>query len=254
MASFEDTTAVITGAGSGIGRTTALEFADRGADVVVADVDVEGGEGTASRIEDAGGDAVFVETDVTDPDEAEAMVDTAVEEYGRLDYAFNNAGIGGEQADVAEYPPEQWRAVIDVNLVGVFNCMRAELRRMKRQDAGGAVVNNASVLGKVGFETSSGYVAAKHGVLGLTKTAALENAEAGVRVNAVCPGFIETPLLKAGGITTDPEVRAAIEGRHAMNRLGTPEEVSGAVLWLCSDEASFVTGESLDVEGGYLSR
>ena len=254
MASFEDTTAVVTGAGSGIGRTTAVEFADRGADVVVADVDVEGGEGTVSRIEDAGGDAVFVETDVTDPDEAEAMVDTAVEEYGRLDYAFNNAGIGGEQAEVAEYPPEQWRAVIDVNLVGVFNCMRAEIRRMTRQDAGGAVVNNASVLGKVGFETSSGYVAAKHGVLGLTKTAALENAEAGVRVNAVCPGFIETPLLEAGGITTDPEIRADIEGRHAMNRLGTPEEVTGAVLWLCSDEASFVTGESLDIEGGYLSR
>ena len=254
MASFEDTTAVVTGAGSGIGRTTAVEFADRGADVVVADVDVAGGEGTVSRIEDAGGDAVFVETDVTDPDEAEAMVDTAVEEYGRLDYAFNNAGIGGEQADVAEYPPEQWRAVIDVNLVGVFNCMRAEIRRMTRQDAGGAVVNNASVLGKVGFETSSGYVAAKHGVLGLTKTAALENAEVGVRVNAVCPGFIETPLLEAGGITTDPEIRADIEGRHAMNRLGTPEEVVGAVLWLCSDEASFVTGESLDIEGGYLSR
>lgn len=254
MASFEDTTAVVTGAGSGIGRTTAVEFADRGADVVVADVDVEGGEGTVSRIEDTGGDAVFVETDVTDPDEAEAMVDSAVEEYGRLDYAFNNAGIGGEQADVAEYPPEQWRAVIDVNLVGVFNCMRAEIRRMTRQDAGGAVVNNASVLGKVGFETSSGYVAAKHGVLGLTKTAALENAEAGVRVNAVCPGFIETPLLEAGGITTDPEIRADIEGRHAMNRLGTPEEVAGAVLWLCSDEASFVTGESLDIEGGYLSR
>jgi len=254
MASFEDTTAVVTGAGSGIGRTTAVEFADRGADVVVADVDVEGGEGTVSRIEDAGGDAVFVETDVTDPDEAEAMVDTAVEEYGRLDYAFNNAGIGGEQAEVAEYPPEQWRAVIDVNLVGVFNCLRAEIRRMTRQDAGGAVVNNASVLGKVGFETSSGYVAAKHGVLGLTKTAALENAEAGVRVNAVCPGFIETPLLEAGGITTDPEIRADIEGRHAMNRLGTPEEVAGAVLWLCSDEASFVTGESLDIEGGYLSR
>ena len=254
MASFEDTTAVVTGAGSGIGRTTAVEFADRGADVVVADVDVEGGEGTVSRVEDAGGDAVFVETDVTDPDEAEAMVDTAVEEYGRLDYAFNNAGIGGEQAEVAEYPPEQWRAVIDVNLVGVFNCMRAEIRRMTRQDAGGAVVNNASVLGKVGFETSSGYVAAKHGVLGLTKTAALENAEVGVRVNAVCPGFIETPLLEAGGITTDPEIRADIEGRHAMNRLGTPEEVAGAVLWLCSDEASFVTGESLDIEGGYLSR
>ena len=254
MASFEDTTAVVTGAGSGIGRTTAVEFADRGADVVVADVDVEGGEGTVSRVEDAGGDAVFVETDVTDPNEAEAMVDTAVEEYGRLDYAFNNAGIGGEQAEVAEYPPEQWRAVIDVNLVGVFNCMRAEIRRMTRQDAGGAVVNNASVLGKVGFETSSGYVAAKHGVLGLTKTAALENAEVGVRVNAVCPGFIETPLLEAGGITTDPEIRADIEGRHAMNRLGTPEEVAGAVLWLCSDEASFVTGESLDIEGGYLSR
>jgi NAD(P)-dependent dehydrogenase (short-subunit alcohol dehydrogenase family) len=254
MVSFEEAVAVVTGAGSGIGRTTALEFADRGTSVVVADIDTEGGKETVRQVADSGEDAVFVETDVTDPDDTQAMVDTAVEEYGHLDFAFNNAGIGGEQAEVTDYPTEQWQAVIDVNLVGVFNCVQAEISQMQKQDSGGVVVNNSSVLGQVGFETSSGYVAAKHGVLGLTKTVALENAEKGVRVNAVCPGFIETPLLEEGGITSDPEVRKEIESRHAMNRLGTPEEVANAVLWLCNDEASFVTGEVLGVEGGYLSQ
>lgn len=252
MVSFDEAVAVITGAGSGIGRTTAMQFAERGTSVVVADVNVEGGEETVSDIEDAGGDAVFVETDVTDPEEIQGMVETAVDEFGRLDYAFNNAGIGGAQAAVADYPTEKWQAVIDVNLVGVFNCMKAEIGRMREQDDGGVVVNNASVLGKVGFEMSSGYVAAKHGVLGLTKTAALENGESGVRVNAVCPGFIETPLLEAGGITSDPEVREQIENRHAMKRLGRTEEVASAVLWLCDDSASFVTGEAVAVDGGYL--
>ncbi|MFB6109553.1 MAG: glucose 1-dehydrogenase [Halodesulfurarchaeum sp.] len=254
MVSITEAVAVVTGGGSGIGRRTAIEFADRGAAVVVADVDVDGGEETVSRIEDDGGEATFVETDVTDPAASRAMVDRAVEAYGRLDIAFNNAGIGGEQAPVAEYAPDDWQTVIDVNLVGVFNCMRAEISRMLEQEAGGVVVNNSSVLGQVGFETSSGYVAAKHGVLGLTKTAALEYAESGIRVNAVCPGFIETPLLEEGGITSDPELRSAIEGRHAMNRLGTPAEVANAVVWLSSDEASFVTGEALGVEGGYLSQ
>lgn len=251
MVSFTESTALITGGGSGIGETTALEFADRGANVVVADLDPEGGEATVERIEDDGGDALFVETDVSDPESATAMVDATVEEYGQLDFAFNNAGIGGAQAPVAEYPAEEWQQVIDVNLVGVFNCVTAELEQMQSQESGGAIVNNASVLGKVGFATSSAYSAAKHGVLGLTKSTALENGETGVRINAVCPGFIETPLL---GETMDEAEREQLAGLHAANRLGTPQEVADAVAWLCTDEASFVTGEALGVDGGYLSQ
>ncbi|GAA0309275.1 NAD(P)-dependent dehydrogenase (short-subunit alcohol dehydrogenase family) [Halarchaeum rubridurum] len=246
--------ALVTGGGSGIGRETALEFAAEGARVVVADVDVKGGEGTIADIEADGGDALFVETDVTDAAETEAMVEAAVEEYGSLDYAFNNAGIGGDSATVEEYDAESWESVIDVNLVGVFKCMQAEIAQMKQQDAGGVVVNNSSILGQVGFATSSGYVAAKHGVLGLTKTAALENGETGVRVNAVCPGFIDTPLLREGGMEEGSELREQIANKHAMNRLGTPEEVASAVLWLCDDDASFVTGEALGVDGGYLAQ
>lgn len=254
MASLSDTVAVVTGGSSGIGEETALTFAERGASVVVADLDEEGGQAVVEAIESDGGDAIFTETDVTDPESTAAMVETAVEEFGGLDHAFNNAGIGGPQEPVHEVDPDKWASVVDVNLQGVFNCLQAELRQMQTQDSGGAIVNNASVLGKVGFAGASGYVAAKHGVLGLTKTAALENGETGVRINAVCPGFIETPLLEAGGITSDPDLRKTIEERHAMNRLGTPEEVADAVVWLSSDEASFVTGEAMGVEGGYLSQ
>jgi NAD(P)-dependent dehydrogenase (short-subunit alcohol dehydrogenase family) len=254
MSQFTDSVAIVTGGGSGIGRTTALAFAERGVNVVIADIDVEGGRETVTQIKETGGEASFVETDVTDPAATEATVETAVAEYGRLDYAFNNAGIGGGETSVAVTDPDDWQEVIDVNLVGVFNSMQPEIKQMQKQESGGAIVNNSSVFGKVGFSESSGYTAAKHGVLGLTKSAALENGETGIRINAVCPGVIETPFLEDTDLMNEPGVRDQLEERHAMNRLGTPEEIAEAVLWLCSDDASFVTGEALSIDGGYLSQ
>ncbi|MFC4357655.1 glucose 1-dehydrogenase [Halobium salinum] len=250
---FHDRVAVVTGGSTGIGRATAEAFAEAGAAVVIGDVNDEEAEATVESIRQGGGEATAVHADVTDAAAVAAMVETAVDEYGGLDFAFNNAGIGGEQAKTADYSEDGWQRVLDVNLTGVWRCMREQLPRMV-EDGGGVVVNNASILGKVGFETAPAYVAAKHGLLGLTKTAALEYAGADVRVNAVCPGFVDTPLLEQGGLTTDQEMRGQIEGLHAMNRLGTPEEIADAVCWLCSDGASFTTGAALDVEGGYLSR
>ncbi|POG56329.1 SDR family oxidoreductase [Haloferax marisrubri] len=252
MTQFDTEVAVVTGAGSGIGRATAEAFAAEGARVVVSDVNVEGGEETVARIEEAGGTATFVETDVTDGDAVAAMVETAVSEYGRLDFACNNAGVGGAQKPAADLSFDEWQQVIDVNLNGVWRSMRHEIPAMLDGD-GGVVVNMASILGKVGFANASAYVAAKHGVLGLTKTAAIEYAEQGVRVNAVCPGFVDTPLLGEGGLD-DPEARKGIESLHPMNRLGDVDEIASAVVWLCSDGASFTTGEALTVDGGYTSR
>ena len=251
---FDGRVAAVTGGASGIGRETAIQFAKSGASVVVADVDDEKGKEVVADIEDAGGDAVYVHTDVTDMDEVEAMVETAVEEFGRLDYGVNNAGIGGDEVPAGDVEEESWLQTIDINLNGVWRSQKAELDVMTDQDDGGVVINMASVLGKVGFENSSAYVSAKHGVLGLTKTAAWEYADQDIRVNAVCPGFIETAMLEEAGISTNENVREWIEGMHSMDRLGKPEEIADAVLWLCSDGASFTNGEALTVDSGFTAR
>ncbi len=244
--------ALITGGGSGIGQATALAFAREGAKVVIADVIVEGGEETVTRIKHGGGAAIFVKTDVTQAAEVEAMVKHTVDTYGRLDYAFNNAGIAGAAAKTSDYTPAQWDRVIAINLTGVWLCMKCEIQQMLKQ-GGGAIVNTASVAGLVGFRSGPAYVAAKHGVVGLTKTAALEYAKAGIRVNAVCPGVIRTPMFERG-LKVDPRIEETMSAREPIGRLGKPEEIAEAVVWLCSDAASFVTGFPMAVDGGWIAQ
>jgi NAD(P)-dependent dehydrogenase (short-subunit alcohol dehydrogenase family) len=251
--SLEGKVALVTGASSGIGRSAALAFAREGARVVAADVDVEGGEETVGKIGAAGGEAVFVRTDVSKAAEVEAMVERAVETYGCLDCALNNAGIEGQMGtNTADYPEEGFDRVIAINLKGVWMCMRYEIPRMLDQ-GGGAIVNTASVAGLVGFEGISPYVASKHGVVGLTRTAALEYATQGIRVNAVCPGVIWTPMV-ARATGDSEEGRAQFAALEPVGRMGTPEEVAEAVVWLCSDAASFVTGVPMPVDGGLVAR
>ncbi len=250
---FEGKVALVTGAGSGIGRACALAFALDGAKVVVSDVAVENGAATVRLIKSSDGDALFVKCDVSQSDQVEAMIKTTVQTYGRLDYACNNAGIEGTQALTADYPLDVWNRVIGINLNGVFLCMKYEIPQMLKQGAG-AIVNMDSILGKVGFQSASAYVAAKHAVLGLTKTAAIEYAAQGVRINAVCPGFIATPMLERGGMVEGTEMYQMVAGLHPIKRLGKPEEVAAAVIWLCSDEAAFVVGTGLLVDGGYVAQ
>lgn len=250
--SFSDSTVLITGAASGIGRATAVAFGERGGNLLLADIDNEGGSETARRVrKETAGDATFFETDVTDQADVEAMVEQAVDTYGGLDVAFNNAGLGGTGMATEEIPEADWDAVLDTNLSGVWRCLRAELPVMANDD-GGAIINAASILGQVGEEQAPAYTAAKHGVVGLTKVAALENGEAGVRVNAVCPGYVETPMIEAD--IDGEEMRAGLESLHALDRLARPEEIAETVTWLASPAASFVTGEAIAVDGGYLSR
>ncbi len=247
--------AIVTGASAGIGRATALAFAREGASVLVADINVAGGEETVRLIREAGGTAEFMQVDVTNDEQVAAMVQKAVEFFGGVDYAFNNAGIEGALAPTHEYPEEAWRRVIDINLTGVWRCMKHQIPEMLKR-GGGAIVNCASILGLVGFANAPAYTAAKHGVVGLTKAAAQEYAELGLRVNAVCPGFIETPMVMERGVQLgkDKAAYAQVAGLHPMNRLGKPEEIAEAVLWLCSPKASFVTGYALAVDGGYVSK
>ncbi|MBX9701820.1 MAG: SDR family oxidoreductase [Acetobacteraceae bacterium] len=251
---LEGKSALVTGGASGIGRATALAFAREGAWVAVADLTLEAAQRTVADIEAKDGKAVAIACDVTDDDAVRAMVAAAVEAFGGLDCAFNNAGIAPFQVNaagqkIADVAPEAWERVIDVNLTGVWRCLRHEVAQMRAQGTGGVIVNTASILGLVGSPTSSAYVAAKHGVVGLTKTAAADHAEENIRVNAVCPGYIETPMTEE----TMRRRGGRIMARVPMARMGRPEEIAEAVVWLCSERAGFVTGVAWAVDGGYTA-
>ena len=249
---FEGKVALVTGAASGIGRASALAFARAGAKTVIADVVVEGGEETVRMIKAAGGDALFVRVDVSQAAEVETLIQKIVERYGRLDYAHNNAGIEGEGAPTADCTEENWDRIININLKGVWLCMKYAIPQMLKQ-GGGAIVNTASVAGLIGVPGWSAYCAAKGGVVQLTRTAALEYATAGIRVNAVCPGAIRTPMVERI-VANRPEVEAVFIAGEPIGRLGKPEEIAEAVVWLCSDAASFVTGVPLPVDGGWVAQ
>lgn len=241
--------ALVTGGASGIGRATALRMAAEGARVLVADRDGAGAARTADTILQAGGEARGAAADVTVEDEVAAMVRAALDAWGRLDCAFNNAGVAPAEAQpLAEIPPEEWARVIGVNLTGVFLCLRHEVPAMAA-GGGGAIVNTASIAGRLGLPRAGAYVAAKHGVIGLTRTAALDHAAQGIRVNAICPGYVETPLAAR----SIERRREAILARVPLGRIGTVEEIADAVTWLCSDQARFITGEALAADGGYTA-
>ncbi len=244
--------ALVTGAASGIGRATAELFAAMGARVVACDVNADAGAALAAALREAGAEARFVAADVTDGEALREVVADAVAAFGRLDCAANCAGVGGGHASTHEYPEDEWDRIVEINLRGTWLTMRAEIEAMLN-DGGGAIVNVSSTLGLRGSPFAAPYSASKHAVLGLTRTAALEYAAQAIRVNAVCPGAIDTPMMDET-FERFPGFREALTGFVPMGRMGGPQEVAGAIAWLSSDAASFVTGEALTVEGGLLSR
>ena len=251
MRLFEGKVVIVTGAGSGIGRAAALLFAQEGAKVVAGDKTESHNRDIVDSIKKGGGEVLGVLGDVSNPKDCETLVKKAIDKFGRLDAAFNNAGVGGEMAAEADYTVEGWNKVIGVNLSGVFYCMKYEIPAMLK-NVKGAIVNMSSILGQVAFGMAPAYTAAKHGVIGLTQTAALDYSGKGIRVNAVGPGFIETPMIAP--VTADKAAREGLIALHPIGRLGRPEEVAELVVWLCSDKASFVTGSYYPIDGGFMAR
>ena len=248
---FKDKVALVTGGSFGIGRAAAVAFAKKGARVVIADWIEDKEEVTLKQIKDGGGEALFVQCDVSKASDVKAVVDKTIAVFGRLDYAFNNAGIEGATAPTHECTEENWDKTIGINLKGVWLCMKNEIPQMIKQGSG-AIVNCASIAGLSGFVGLPAYTVSKHGIIGLTKTAALENAKAGIRINAVCPGVIHTAMVdRVTG--KDKEVEKAYIAMEPVGRMGTAEEVAEAVIWLCSDAASFVTGHAMPVDGGFTA-
>lgn len=251
METFAGRVALVTGASSGIGRSTALLYAKRGAKVIVSDIDEKGAQETVELIMREEGTAAYIKTDVSSAVECQNLVDQTLSLWGRLDYACNNAGVGGEQNATGDYSIEGWNKVLAINLSGAFYCMRYEIPAMLRT-GGGAIVNMASILGQVGFAGSPAYVSAKHGLIGLTRTAAIEYSKANIRINAVGPAFIRTPMISA--LEENPESLKLLVSMHPIGRLGEAEEVAELVIWLSSSQASFVTGNFYAVDGGYLAQ
>jgi|SRR5678815_3788911 NAD(P)-dependent dehydrogenase (short-subunit alcohol dehydrogenase family) len=245
---FENKVALVTGAGSGIGQAAALLYAEQGASVIVSDINEKGGMETVDTVRKTGGKASFVKADVSVAEECRKLTEETIRVYNRLDIAFNNAGIGGEMNPVADMSVDGWQKVINVNLNSVFYCMKYEIPLMLKSGHG-AIVNMSSILGQVGFANSAAYVAAKHGVVGLTKNAAIEYARQGIRVNAIGPAFINTPLLSV----LDDQIKTALTALHPIGRMGEAREVAELVIWLSSDNASFATGSYYAIDGGYLS-
>jgi len=239
---------LVTGAGSGIGRATAIAFAREGAKVAVVDVDVEGGKETVTKIKESGGDSIFMKTSVAEADEVESMVNEVVRAYGRLDCAFNNAAVGSAGVSTHEHTLENWLHALNVNLTGVWLCMKYEITQMLKQGKG-AIVNTSSGAGLNGYRGGAAYSASKHGVIGLTKTAALEYIQQGIRINAVCPGVTHTPMVERA-MNRSPGIEARFIAQMPIGRLGRPEEIAEAVIWLSTDAASLVTGLAMSVDGG----
>lgn len=250
MRVLENKVAIVTGSGSGIGRAIALLYAAEGAKVVVSDIDEKAGNDAVSEIKQTGGEAIFVKADTSNPEDGKRLVDETVKTFGGLHVAVNNAGIGGPLKQTGEYPVDGWDKVIAINLSGVFYGLRYQIPAILKS-GGGSIINVASILGKAGTKGSPAYVAAKHGVVGLTKAAALEYADQHIRINAIGPGYIITPLLTK---SLDDDALKALVGLHPIGRLGTAEEVAELALWLNSDKASFVTGAYYNIDGGYLAQ